>query len=71
MNIPTKIRSKATLSGNGHDADCNVTINKLKAVTTIVIDQIHSLLPDGEYTLTVSGEPSSQWRQSKRRWKRL
>jgi hypothetical protein len=64
MNIPTKIRSKATLSGNGHDADCNVTINKLKAVTTIVIDQIHSLL-------TVSGEPSSQWRQSKRRWKRL
>jgi hypothetical protein len=71
MNIPTKIRCKATLSGNGHDADCNVTINELKAVTTIVFYHINFLLPYGEYTLTVSGEPSSQWRQSKRRWKRL
>jgi hypothetical protein len=71
MDIATKFRSKATLSGNGHDADCDVTINKLKAVTTIAIDQVHSLLPDGKYTLTVRGELSSQWRQSKGLWERL
>jgi hypothetical protein len=71
MNIQITFRSKATLSGNGNEADCDVMINKLKAVTTIVIDQVHSLLPDGEYTLTVPDEPSSQWRQSKGRWERL
>jgi hypothetical protein len=71
MNIATKLRSKATLSGNGRKADCDVTINKLNAVTIILIDDVHSLLPDGEYTLTVSGEPSSQWRRINRRWERL
>jgi hypothetical protein len=71
MNIPTQLPSKATLSGNGHTADCAVMINKLNAVTTMNIYDFPPTLPDGEYTLTVPGEPSSQWRLTKRHWERL
>jgi hypothetical protein len=71
MNIATNFPSKATLSGNGHKVGCDVMVNKQNAVTTIFISDVHSLLPDGEYTLTVLGEPSSQWRRSKGVWERL
>ena len=71
MTTPIIKRLSGELTGARH-AKCRVTINKWEGVVTFAINDLEPRwIADGDYTLTVTGEPTSQWRRDRDSWKRL
>jgi hypothetical protein len=53
-------------------AKCLVTITKKDGVETLVINDVEPRgIADGDYTLTVKGEPTTRWSRDHDGWKRL
>ena len=53
-------------------AKCTVTITKRNGVETLAINDVEPRgIADGNYTLTVIGEPTSRWTRDNDGWKRL
>jgi hypothetical protein len=51
---------------------CVVTINKRDGVVAVTLSEVDPPnLPDGNYKLTVKGEPPSHWQRDKNGWARL
>ena len=71
MRAPIIRRLRGELIG-ASQAKCIVTINKWAGVLTLAINDLEPRwIADGDYTLTVKGEPTSQWRRDRDGWKRL
>jgi hypothetical protein len=53
-------------------AKCRVTINKWAGVKTLAINDLEPRwIADGDYTLEVTGEPTSQWKRDRDGWTRV
>jgi hypothetical protein len=53
-------------------AKCIVTITKRGSVETLAINEVEPRgIADGNYTLTVKGEPTTRWKRDCDGWKRL
>ena len=62
---------RGQLSGGARMAECDVTVNNRAGVLTLAINHVRPPLPDGNYTLTVDGQPPTQWKRDKNGWTRL
>jgi hypothetical protein len=70
-NIPTTEHRNGELTGP-RSAKCTVTINRREGVVTVTINDVEPRAPpDGHYTLTVKGEPTSKWKRDRYGWERL
>jgi hypothetical protein len=71
MTTPIIKRLSGELTG-ARRAKCTVTINKWEGVVTLAIKELEPRwIADGDYTPTMKGEPTSQWRRDGDGWKRL
>ncbi len=53
-------------------AKCVVTITKRDSVETLAINDVEPRgIADGNYTLTVKGEPTTRWKRDHDGWKRF
>ena len=67
----TRKRRAGELAGP-RQANCVVTITKTDSVETLAINEVEPRgIADGNYTLTVKGEPTTRWKRDHDGWKRL
>lgn len=67
----TTRRREGELTGP-RQAKCVVTIIKRGGVETLAINEVEPRgIADGNYTLTVKGEPTTRWQRDHDGWKRL
>jgi hypothetical protein len=71
MTTPIIKRLGGELTG-ADKAKCTVTLNKWEGVVTLAIKELEPRwIADGDYTLTVQGEPTSRWKRDRDGWTRL
>jgi hypothetical protein len=52
-------------------ASCNVTVHNRNGCLTLAIKDVNPRLPEGNYTLTVDGQPPTPWKSDRDGWTRL
>jgi hypothetical protein len=70
-SAPTMEHRRGQLKGRVHSAECNVTVHNRNGVLNLAIKKVNPRLPEGNYTLTVEGQPPTQWKRDRDGWTRL
>lgn len=71
MSNQTTKRRDGELTGP-RQAKCIVTLTKRDGVETLAINDVAPRgIADGDYTLTMKGEPTSRWKRDHDGWRRL
>jgi hypothetical protein len=65
---PTTEYRKGQLKRGVRVAECNVTVHNRNGVLTLEIRNVNPRLPEGNYTLTVDGQPPTEWKRDRDGW---
>jgi hypothetical protein len=71
IGAPTMEHRRGQLKGGARSAECKVTVYNMNGVLTLAIKDVNPRLPEGNYTLTVDGQPPTQWKRDRDGWTRL